>query len=200
MNGTCIAPRIVRLAFAAVTGFLLAACESGPSPVAPESALLSRSSQAGASAAMNRQLAAVRAATARFHRVEVALEEGYVSTVECAALPGVGAMGVHFIKPSLMGDAGFDPLQPEVLVYEPQKNGKFKLVAVEYLIFRAPWEAAGKTGRPMFGDVPFVQSFGDEAHGLPDHYELHVWLWRHNPEGMFAQWNPMVTCPTSTSH
>jgi hypothetical protein len=180
------------------TAFAAGCAQDAPTAVdASESALFAKGGNAErTSASMNQQLAAVRRATARFHRVEVALQEGYVSTVQCAALPGVGAMGVHYIKPSLMGDAGFDPLQPEVLVYEPQKNGKFKLVAVEYLIFRAPWEAAGNTGDPMFGDVPFVRSFGVGAHGLPDHYELHVWLWQHNPMGMFAQWNPQVTCPS----
>lgn len=183
------------------TVFAAGCAQDAPTAIdASGSALFAKGTSDQTPARMNQQLAAVRAATARFHRVEVALEEGYVSTVQCAALPGVGAMGVHFVKPSLMGDAGFDPLQPEVLVYEPQKNGKFELVAVEYLIFRAPWEGAGRTGRPMFGDVPFVESFGPEAHGLPDHYELHVWLWRNNPMGMFAQWNPKVSCASEAGH
>lgn len=194
--------RSLTLVAVLVVAALAAGCaQDAPTAVeAFDSVVFSKGKSEQTPAWMNQQLAAARAATARFQRVEVALEEGYISTVECAALPGVGAMGVHFIKPSLMGDAGFDPLQPEVLVYEPQKNGKFKLVAVEYLIFRAPWEAAGNTGDPIFGDVPFVRSFGAEAHRLPDHYELHVWLWRHNPEGMFAQWNPQVSCPNEGGH
>lgn len=184
-----------------VTGLAAGCAQDAPTAIDPsDSALFSRGNSDRTPARMNQQLASVRAASAQFHRVEAALEAGYISTVACAALPGVGAMGVHFVHPSLMGDAGFDPLQPEVLVYEPQENGKFKLVAVEYLIFRAPWEAAGNTGRPMFGDVPFVESFGEQAHGLPDHYELHVWLWRHNPEGMFAQWNPQVSCLSEAEH
>lgn len=180
------------------TAFAAGCAQDAPTAVdASESALFAKGGNAErTSASMNQQLAAVRRATARFHRVEVALQGGYVSTGDCVALPGVGAMGVHYVNRPLMGDATYDPARPEVLVYEPQKNGKFKLVAVEYLIFRAPWEAAGNTGDPMFGDVPFVQSFGVRAHGLPDHYELHVWLWQHNPMGMFAQWNPRVTCPS----
>lgn len=184
-----------------VTGFASGCVQDAPTALDPsDSVLYSRGNSEQTPAWMNQQLAAVRAATAQFHRVESALDAGYISTMECAALPGVGAMGVHYIKPSLMGDAGYDPLQPEVLVYEPQEDGTFKLVAAEYLIFRAPWEAAGNTDRPMFGDVPFVESFGEQAHGLPDHYELHVWLWRHNPEGMFAQWNPEVSCLSEAAH
>lgn len=184
-----------------VTGLAAGCAQDAPTALDPSgSALFSKGKSKQKPEKMNQQLAAVRAATAQFQRVEAALEQGYISTGACAALPGVGAMGVHYVKPSLMRDAGFDPLQPEVLVYEPKKNGKFKLVAVEYVIFRAPWEAAGNTGSPMFGDVPFVQSFGEQAHGLPDHYELHVWLWRHNPEGMFAQWNPRVSCPSEAGH
>lgn len=176
---------------------LSAACApdaaTAPDADAVSPALLSRH-QSGGPAAINQRLAAVRAATARFQRVDVALQHGYVSTVECASLPGVGAMGVHYVHPGLMSDATYDPLRPEVLVYEPQANGRMRLVAAEYLIFRAPWEAAGNTAAPMFGEVPFVESFGPAAHGLPDHYELHVWLWKHNPSGMFAQWNPTVSC------
>lgn len=25
-------------------------------------------------------------------------------------------------------------------------------------------------------------------------YELHVWVWRENPSGPFADWNPTVSC------
>jgi len=30
--------------------------------------------------------------------------------------------------------------------------------------------------------------------GMPVHYDLHVWLWKHNPAGMFAEWNPGLSC------
>ena len=139
-------------------------------------------------------LAAVRAATARYHRVEVALADGYVSTPVCAASPQ-GAMGIHYVNPALRNDATFDPARPELLLYEPQKNGQLRLVAVEYVITRSLWDAANPGTLPTFLDEPFVRSFGPAAHGEPDHYELHVWLWRHNPSGMFAQWNRAVSCP-----
>jgi len=32
------------------------------------------------------------------------------------------------------------------------------------------------------------------VHGLPAFYSLHAWIWKHNPAGDFAMWNPDVTC------
>lgn len=188
---------------AAALAASLAACVADAPPVAPIDApapSLARGSALEIEGSGQSGLAAIRAATARYHRVEVAIADGYASTVACAASPD-GAMGVHYVKEALLGppvpggDATIDPLRPEVLVYEPMRNGRFRLVAVEYLVWRAAWDAANPGDGPSLLGVPFVESFGVKAHGLPDHYELHVWLWRHNPAGMFAQWNPDVSCP-----
>lgn len=178
---------------------LLAACDS---PLAPDASadagLLDAAAPAEArsgQATMNKMLADVRKATARYHRVEVAEDAGYTSTVDCAAHPTEGAMGVHYVNFGLLGDAAYSLTEPEVLVYEPTSNGRMRLGAVEYLIWHDAWTNAGHAGPPMFGDVAFDEHVGTEAHGLPDHYELHVWLWRHNPSGLFASWNPTVSCP-----
>lgn len=190
---------------------LLAACSpdvatapSDEAPLARAAAVAVATADAGGSG-----LASIRAATAKYHRVEQAVADGYVSTVECVALPPSvspgGAMGIHYVNATLRGSvsgtgghhASFDPLRPEVLVYEPQKSGKMRLVAVEYFIWRAPWDAANSTTTPSLLGQPFFRSFQEFGtnHGAPDHYELHVWLWQHNPSGMFAQWNPTVSCP-----
>jgi hypothetical protein len=29
---------------------------------------------------------------------------------------------------------------------------------------------------------------------LEPFYALHVWVWHHNPLGLFANWNPLVEC------
>ncbi|HYW30062.1 MAG TPA: hypothetical protein VE869_01050, partial [Gemmatimonas sp.] len=189
-----------RCALAVAGALTLAAC-SPDSPTAPNSDLSARAAN-GAAVQMidGRALADVRAATAKYHRAEVALAEGYINTGECVASPA-GGMGIHFVKPGLMGspapngDATFEPTRPEVLVYEPMKNGQLQLVAVEYLVWRAPWDAAHPGTSPSFLGEEFAKSFGEAAHGLPDHYELHVWLWKHNANGMFAAWNPKVSCP-----
>lgn len=185
-------------ALAAAT-LALAAAACADSPTAATEASLARGGAVQVAGPGQSALAGIRAATAKYHRVEVAIAAGYATTVACAASPA-GAMGVHYVNAGLLGapvpggDATIDPLRPEVLVYEPMPNGRFRLVAVEYLVWRAAWDAAHPDEGPTLLGVPFVESFGSAAHGLPDHYELHVWLWRHNPSGMFAQWNPNVSC------
>lgn len=194
-----LAARLVRPLVAAGAA-LLAACapDASTAPAADRTPALARGGGGGDA---HPALAEVRAATARYHRVEAAIADGYATTHACAALPGVGAMGIHFIKGALLGaptpagDAVVDPVRPEVLVYEPQANGRLRLVAVEWLVWRAAWDAAHPGTDPALFGTPFVRSFGAGAHGLPDHYELHAWIWRHNPSGMFAQWNPEVSCP-----
>lgn len=126
---------------------------------------------------ITRDLAAVRAATAKYHRVEVALADGFVDTGSCVALPdGSGGMGFHFVNPSRMGDNHLDITEPEVLLYEKDASGRYRLTGVEYI---------GNHGDALFG-----QAFTPGPAG----YALHVWLWKHNPSGMFADWNPTVSC------
>ena len=165
-------------------------------------------------------LEAVRAATERFRDVEVALAEGYVrdpldlcDTAEMMGQPAeYGVMGIHFFRPDLLGVAGppnprvtgtgthTDFLQPGILIYEPQADGSLELVALENLVFIQAWEAAGNKERPTFlghaydrmADDPATQV--DEAHLFDPHYDLHVWLYRDNPRGMFAQFNPNASC------
>ena len=162
----------------------------------------------------------VRAATERFRDVEVALAEGYVreptNTCETATMMGRpaehGAMGVHFLRPDLLGITAppnprvdgsgthTDFSRPAVLIYEPQADGSMALVAVENLVFQAAWRAAGHAGPPSFHGQPWDAMADDpatpldEAHGFQPHYDRHVWLYRDNPSGMFAQFNPNVSC------
>jgi hypothetical protein len=140
------------------------------------------------SPAVQRGLAAARAATARYHDVSLALADGYVNTHECVAIPGAG-MGVHFVNGARVGDPVLDPTKPEVLVYEPQSNGTYRLVALEYMIPRPMWDAMSPGARPAL----FGQTFDE---GPMDSYALHAWVWRENANGMFAHFNPKVSCPT----
>ena len=83
--------------------------------------------------------------------------------------------------------------KPEALVYAPQKDGTLKLAAVEYVVLRKAWHA-NHTGRPSkFGHRFNVTPAGNRF-GLPAFYSLHVWVWQHNPAGMFDDWNPEATC------
>lgn len=145
------------------------------------------------------QLAQARAATARYHDVSVALQEGFIPVSPCISSPA-GTMGFHYLNPSrLDGTAVVD--EPEILLYL-EENGQLRLVAVEYVV------PVFQDGHPYFGSEPPAdpgpnpQLFGKPFDGpmpghAPDdpwHFDLHVWLWRHNPAGRFAQFNPSLSC------
>ena len=165
-------------------------------------------------------LAEVRAATERFRDVKVAEAEGYVrepsNTCETADMMGRpvsdGAMGVHYLRADLLGITAppnprvdgngthTDFRKPGVLIYEPQADGSMALVAVENLVFRKSWHAAGNAKPPSFQGVEFDLMADDpatpldEAHQFAPHYDRHVWLYRTNPKGIFVPFNPAVTC------
>lgn len=146
------------------------------------------------------ELAPVRAATAKFHNVDAAIaagyELGYVNgagvriITGCVAHPTAGAMGYHYFNKQLIDDLAVDVLKPEGLVYAPGADGGLKLVALEYVV-----PGAG-SNPPGVSEPPTV--FGREMKILVPavgFYTLHAWVWGHNPAGMFAHWNPEVSCP-----
>ncbi len=147
-----------------------------------------------AAAGGQHEIAAVRQVTVKYHALQAALNDGYELFYVCTEEPGAGTMGQHFVKGSLVGDPAVDPLQPEVLVYAPQRNGGYRLVAVEYVTLKPLWdEAFGATTPAIFGDdMEFVPE--GNRYGLPDFYERHLWLWQGNPSGLFFEWNPNVSC------
>lgn len=143
-------------------------------------------------------LQALRAVSARYHSVEQAERAGYVSDNHCAALPGVGGMGYHFMNAALFADPAVDPLRPEVLVYAPTANGGLKLAAVEYLRRAAdqnPVDGIDQSDKPSLFGKAFDGAMPEHAPGMGWHYDLHVWLWEPNPAGLLATWNPNVVCP-----
>ncbi len=148
-----------------------------------------------------RHLRTARAATARYRDIDLAHAAGYrvfpdAQGITCIAKPGSGAMGIHHANPELFGDPALVVGRPEVLVYEPLPSGRLRLVALEYVVLREPWDAAHDGPPKLFGRE-FTLVRAGNRYGLPDHYELHVWLWKHNPNGTFADWNPRVRCPGS---
>jgi hypothetical protein len=104
-------------------------------------------------------------------------------------------MGIHYVNPPLLGDPALDPMRPEILLYAPTAGGKLELVGLEY------WKADADQDLDTREDEPtmFGQAFGapmdGHAPGMPKHYDLHVWLFEDNPAGMFAPFNPALTCP-----
>jgi hypothetical protein len=140
-------------------------------------------------------LAKVRQATDKYHDVNGALADGFIRTPACVASPD-GGMGIHFINVARIMDPAVNILEPEILLYSETEDG-MKLIGVEYMFaIGAPDTQVPNPAPPS--PVLFGRSFdgpmlGHEP-GMPPHYDLHVWVWQANPSGMFAPWNPNVSC------
>ena len=156
---------------------------------------------AGQALAAGGNLAAVRAATARFNSTVQAANAGYgpfppeAPLHQCISnLSGPGAMGFHWVNGAYI-DGVADPLHPEVLVYAPDKHGKLKLVALEYVIFQADWYANHPAGSmpELFGQM-FMPTGSPNRYAIPAFFALHVWLYQDNPDGMFQNFNRTVSC------
>jgi hypothetical protein len=141
----------------------------------------------------NALVQAVREATRRFQDVSVALAEGYVPQFGCVTGSSEGVMGVHFVNGPLVADPELDVARPELLVYEPLPNDRFRLVTADYLVLSAAWNARNPAPPQLMGQL-FHLFESPNRFGLPEFYTLHVWAWRENPQGTFANWNPDVSC------
>lgn len=126
----------------------------------------------------------VRAANIRFTDVKAAVSEGY-APIPCASSVDSGAMGIHYVNADYLKDEVPDLKRPQAVMYEPLPNGNLELVAVEYITFTGPASLEGQ----LFN---FTNS--PNRYGLGPFYELHVWAWKANPRGTFADMNPNVTC------
>ena len=151
------------------------------------------------------ELTNARAATAQYHNESKAFEDGFISTFQCVSVPGLGAMGVHYINPARLANPAVDAARPEALLYVPQNDGKMRLVGLEYVtpVFSngVPWFGAPNNPPPVI-DNPAPSLFGQtfdgpmpgHGPGEPWHYDLHVWAWRDNPRGLFFPFNPKLSC------
>ncbi len=151
----------------------------------------------------SKKLAEVRKVTAKYQDVNEAWADGYriagngaeePDPGHCVEVPGLGGMGYHYVNPALIGDPSLDPLKPEVLLYAPSEAGP-RLVGVEYLAVDDDQNVNTPNEYPpsLFG-VPFDGPMAGHEPGMPVHYDLHVWAWEANPNGIFAQFNPNVRC------
>ena len=178
----------------AAVAFLMLACDRVPDSTSPAMTHGSHGapslSKSPPSAQVAQDVAALRELTAPFHDFEAASKAGWTMPIPgCFSHPTLGGMGYHFGNAALI-DGKVDELEPELLVYEPQRNGRLRLVAVEYIVPFGAWTGAEP---PRL----FEQSFHrNEAFGL---WVLHVWHFRHNPSGMFTDWNPDVSCEFAAS-
>jgi hypothetical protein len=152
--------------------------------------------------ALPANLTATRAALDIYQDPIAAVRDGYFSTLGCVDYPKggggsdemaykPGGMGVHFLNPALIGPT-LDSLKPQVLIYEPVGN-RLRLVAAEWFMptaisKEAPTIFGTKLDGPMEGHAPILPV---ELH----HWDLHVWLWKENPNGLMHPTNSTVQCP-----
>lgn len=165
---------------------ILVACEDHPATLAPEG--VSAVEARAASASTSSQIAQLRRLVAPFHDFDAAVRAGWSAQItSCLEAPGLGAMGFHYGNVGYIQDGGVvDLLQPELLLYEPQKNGKLRFVGVEYIV---PF-----TDHPTTAAPPTL--LGQEFAQVPEFgvWGLHIWVGRENSSGIFSPWNPKVSC------
>jgi hypothetical protein len=157
---------------------------------------------AGGRAGYEGALAQAAQATTQYHDLATAKQAGYallrdakgIACIQMTGMPRMGAMGVHYAKSSLVGDGAISITKPEAVVYAPQAGGKPKLAALEYVVLKSAWDAHHASPPSLFGHR-FDFTPAGNRYGLPAFYSLHAWIWKHNPSGTFAMWNPDVTCP-----
>ena len=142
-----------------------------------------------------------RQATRKFHSLATAKKAGYArfkdkNGIACIAMPPMGAMGVHYVNGNLVGTPAVRLRHPEALVYAPAR-GHLRLAALEYIVLKSTWDKVHgiNAPRPRRYGHRFNITPAPNRYGLPTFYSLHAWIWKHNPAGMFAMWNPAVHCP-----
>lgn len=127
----------------------------------------------------------LRRVTAVYHDLDVAVDDGFVLLHPCEARPDEGPVGTVYVHMERLLDGVIDPELPDALIYEPQSNGRPRLVGVEFALPYPMWTAPEP---PQFLGQAFQP---EDEFGV---WALHVWVWRNNPEGMFAEANPHITC------
>jgi hypothetical protein len=138
----------------------------------------------------------VRQATESYKDVAAAESAGYGLFHGCVSGPQEGAMGIHYVNGDLVGDGEIDALRPEALIYETKNNG-LQLVGVEYVVLAEAWDASHDLPPTLMGQV-FHLVGAPNRYRIPAFYELHVWAWKQNSNGMFTDWNPKVSCDDYT--
>src|SRR5262245_2588405 len=154
---------------------------------------------AGKSAKLTRQLAQMRVATAKYVTdLDQAKADGYK-----VITPMMHNMGFHYLNP---GITKFDVTKPPILVYT-RRGSQYMLGAVEWVFPTKPKTPPLKGAK--YGSFPaachyedgnFVPASSeddcDATHNgskfffwHPDLVTLHVWIWHHNPDGLYEGMN-----------
>jgi hypothetical protein len=135
----------------------------------------------------------VRDATRQYLDINNAIADGYGPFLGCVSGSDHGAMGIHYVNPSLLNGT-IDAAHPQALIYEPS-GGQMRLVGVEFITDAATWLKNNNNLPPVLEGQVFLLVDSPNRYAVPKpFYELHVWAWRDNPQGNFVDWNDHVTC------
>jgi len=149
-------------------------------------------------AKQNALVAIVREATERFRDPAVAEAEHYGLVFGCVSGGDFGAMGLHFLNGAILDEANktgvIDPRRPQILLYEPQPNGRVRLTGADFLVDAASWDAKHPQDPPQLAGQLFQFFDTPNRFGLKPFYTLHVWAWKESPTGTFVNWNANVSC------
>ena len=144
-------------------------------------------------------LEVIRENTAKYQDSTVAEADGYQLLFGCVSGPDFGAMGLHFVNLNLVASGVIDARRPQIIIYEPQPNGKLKLIGADFLVLAADWDKAHPgQGAPQLMGQLFHFFDAPNRFGLPPFYTLHVWAWKQNPTGPFTNWHANVSCKAFT--
>jgi hypothetical protein len=151
------------------------------------------------------RLAQARLATAKYAtNLARAKADGYGIITQM-----IPDMGYHFLNPKI---TGFNVRKPAILVYM-RRGGAWQLGALEWVFTKRPAKPPlpgaryGSFGAAChYADGTFAPAASEAecqrtspesgaAFGFwhPPLVTLHVWLWYHNPSGIYSGTNPLVT-------
>jgi hypothetical protein len=136
---------------------------------------------------MRQQLEALHVLFAKYRDLQTALENGYEFVGPCVSDPVLGGMGDHYSRSANddfgRGDGTHSVERPQYLVYAPQPDGSRRLAALDYTV---PYEKWQSDKAPEFFGIPFTRNDGFGV------WMFHIWVFQHNPAGIFANFNPRV--------
>lgn len=187
MNATALRPLGRSLTVAAAATLFAACADSAPlapkyfGPTKVQAASLPRTDTDG-------MIATLQRVTARYQNAQAAFDDDFVLLHPCEARGDEGPVGTVYVNFARLMDGVIDPESPDALIYEPTRNGGLRLVGVEFAIPQALWT---DPELPKFLGATFQR---EDEFGV---YALHAWVWRNNPNGLFAETNPRVSCGTA---
>lgn len=164
-------------------------------------------------------LSELRQFSAAFHNPKQAERAGYglfaadplTAADGCISDKVEGGMGYHYTRGHNLEDDMVELLDPEFLMYAPEKGpnkdgvANSKLAGFDYFIpYSKKWPGPTEENferAPKLHDFPSMKSLPniEFAPSRFGGWMVHIWLWEQNPAGMFANWNPAVPlCNGST--